>query len=528
MTDVLVVGSGISGSLCAQGLLDAGASVLMLDVGRDDPLRNQIPDAPFSEVRSLDPRQSEYFLGPDLDSLAPRGVKVGAQLTPPRQYITRGAAGILPYQSDSFFPLVPVSLGGLGAGWGGACFTFSDDELQRAGLPVDGFRHFYQRAAEIIGVSAAGPDPDLWTGVAGHLPPLELDENAERIAAHAPDLSRQGMTLGRIPMAILSEDYRGREANPYFDLDFYGDARRSLFRPRYLIEEMERHAQFHFQRGRAVVRCESGSSGVVIRAVEVDTGRRERYEARRVVLCAGALQTARIVLNSLERPGVPLPILCNPYTYFPTVHWRMLGRPARDRRHSMAQLGGVLRRAGTAEVYGCYQMYSYRSLLLFRLVKEMPLPPPLGLLTARVLMNSLAIFGIFFADQQASSKWLRIDRLEQLRVPELRLEYALTEAEEQTRREHERIFRQGLRALGCYPIGRVDPGRAGSIHYAGTVPYRNPLTPEIHALPDDSVAGLPHVYLGDGSAWNFLPAKGLSFTLMANALRVASNVARNA
>jgi hypothetical protein len=35
------------------------------------------------------------------------------------------------------------------------------------------------------------------------------------------------------------------------------------------------------------------------------------------------------------------------------------------------------------------------------------------------------------------------------------------------------------------------------------------------------------VYLGDGAAWNFLPAKGLSFTLMANALRIADRVSRD-
>jgi hypothetical protein len=53
------------------------------------------------------------------------------------------------------------------------------------------------------------------------------------------------------------------------------------------------------------------------------------------------------------------------------------------------------------------------------------------------------------------------------------------------------------------------------------------LTPRFHANPDYTIEGAPHVYAGDGASWNFLPAKGLSFTLMAQALRVADNVLRS-
>jgi hypothetical protein len=72
----------------------------------------------------------------------------------------------------------------------------------------------------------------------------------------------------------------------------------------------------------------------------------------------------------------------------------------------------------------------------------------------------------------------------------------------------------------------VDPGPAGSIHYAGTIPADNPINPLVRTLPDGTIEGLPNVFAGDSSSWNSLPAKGLSFTLAANAIRVAELAAK--
>ena len=54
-----------------------------------------------------------------------------------------------------------------------------------------------------------------------------------------PAWLRRGFALGRIPLAINSRPHGGREANPYFDSDFYGDVRRSAYRPRYTIERLQ-------------------------------------------------------------------------------------------------------------------------------------------------------------------------------------------------------------------------------------------------------------------------------------------------
>jgi len=534
--DVIVIGSGISGSAAAKTLVDLGVATQLIDIGFDDPaFRCQIPDAPFSKLRESDPGQSLYFLGDKLQGIPRKGVRVGAQLTPPRQFITRNVEQLLPTRSGEFSPLQSTSLGGLGAGWGAACFTFSAEELNRAGLPAAEFPELYARAADLMGISGDPESPVnqwLWLHAIPAQPPLPLDDNAQSIFARMEKrrdkLSRIGVHAGRIPMAILTRDQPPRQANPYFDMDFYGDSRKSIFRPRYLVDAMRDSRNFLYTPHQAVVTLKTLPTGLVeAQAVDSESGAKTMYTAREVILCAGAINSARIALNSLRLVGQPTTLLCNPYTYFPCINLAMLGRDAGDRRHSMAQFGGVVLAKGDKAVEGAFQMYSYRSLLLFKLVKELPLPPKPGLLTARALVNSLAIFGIFFRDHLSRTKTLRLAPGAGDELPVVEFAYALSKEEEERKAEAEHRFRRGLRQMGCLPMKRVDPGPAGSIHYAGTVPSTNPLFPAFHTKPDGTVEGLPRVYIGDSSSWDFLPAKGLSFTLAANAIRVARIAARS-
>jgi choline dehydrogenase-like flavoprotein len=83
-------------------------------------------------------------------------------------------------------------------------------------------------------------------------------------------------------------------------------------------------------------------------------------------------------------------------------------------------------------------------------------------------------------------------------------------------------LKKALWKLGCV----VAPGMihvrpmGASVHYAGTVPMsteRISLTTSPHGLSHD----FNNLYFADGTTFPFLPAKNITFTLMANAIRVA-------
>ena len=155
----------------------------------------------------------------------------------------------------------------------------------------------------------------------------------------------------------------------------------------------------------------------------------------------------------------------------------------------------------------------------------MPLAPWAGLLMSRAMVDALAIFGVFFPDEGGPTKTLRLGACTASAVPDLHIDYARPSSQQALQAGLEAGLRRCFWRLGCAPLGRVDPGQAGSIHYAGTIPQANPVNPRFHTLADGRLGGCERVYVGDSSSWNWLPCKGPTFTAMAGARLVAGHVA---
>lgn len=521
---MLIVGSGPAGAQAARQAIDEGLSVVLLDYGNDDEgLASLIPDEPFSVIRSNDPNQREYLIG-DEDLVNVDEIRVGAHLTPPRQFITRDVQRLLPFESTTFQAMQSLALGGLAAGWGAGAYTFEERELLEAGLSPERIRSYYDALARDIGISGA-PDDDnapFALEMGAVQPPLAIDANAATIlrtyGAKRERLRREGFVLGRAPVAALSEavDDPTRSTNPYFDMDFYGESRRSVYRPKYTIEQLRRHPRFRYVSGALVKRFKEDEQGVAVFYAPRGSQPLEEIRGDALLLAANAINSARITLESLNLHGVRTPLLSNPYHYIPCVNLAMFGRRAEDRRHSLAQLFGIYSPPHRQWERVTAAFYSYRALLLYKLVKEMPLPVNLGLLAARTLMTSFTIVGVHHPDRHTARKWLQLrgDGV-------LTAHYELDDAERGLVSSDIAGVRRALRMLGCIPLSVIDPGYGSSIHYAGTLPSNVP-----HAAaatePTGRIRGTRAVYAADSSGWNYLPAKGLTLTIMANARRVAS------
>ena len=170
------------------------------------------------------------------------------------------------------------------------------------------------------------------------------------------------------------------------------------------------------------------------------------------------------------------------------------------------------------------QIYSYRSLLLFRLLKDIPLPPRYGLLFLRLLATAFTCVNIHFPDRPSSDRWIQLEAREGGDV--LRASASYSAAETAWIQRHESRMLRFLAGLRCIPIGVNKPLHGASIHYAGTLPYSAEERPYTTA-PDGMLHGAPNVYVADGASWRFMPAKGLTLTLMANARRVAAQALRD-
>lgn len=89
-------------------------------------------------------------------------------------------------------------------------------------------------------------------------------------------------------------------------------------------------------------------------------------------------------------------------------------------------------------------------------------------------------------------------------------------------RERNKEFGKILFQLGCLPLKNIRRVPGSNHHYAGATPYNEKEIP-FHLQPNGRLSTTKNVFIADGSGFRFLPAKGLTFTLMANAHRTALN-----
>ena len=530
--DVIVVGSGASGVSAAWPLVAAGVRVTMIDVGHTDAAyAGLIPEAPFEELRRTDAGQHRYFLGDRCEGIPFGGVRVGAQLTPPRGFIARDVARLTPSESGAFGGLESLAMGGLASGWGAAVSPFGEEDLAWCPVPFGEMLPHYAAVAGLMGVCGeAGDDLTPFVGdLPGMLPPSEIDSAGAKILARYEGaraaVRAAGLHLGRARLAVCSREHRGRGPHRGLDMDFWSDAARAVYRPRWTLEELKALPGFTYASGLLATGFRDHPDRVEVTARRIDGGGDETWSAARLVLAAGTLGTARIVLRSMGALGRRVPLVVNPYTYAPCLNLGMIGKRPVDRRHSLSQVMGFFEPprtgSGSAEPLQV-QIYSYRSLLTFKLMKDAPLAYREGLVAMRALEPVLSIVGLHHADSPHEGKGLTLEATAE--GDRLRIEYTPTRAEAAVRDRAERAALRVLRKVGLVAIKRIRPGHGASIHYAGPFPMR--ASPgALECDRDCRLEGTGRVHLADGAAFARLPAKGLTFTMMANAHRVGSAVA---
>jgi hypothetical protein len=530
--DAIVVGSGASGVNAAFPMVEAGLRVVMLDVGNEDlSYERMIPSSSYLDIRSTDVNQHRYFLGDLLEGVSVDASGAGPQITPPRAFVLRDSQRFGPKLASNFEPLESFALGGLARAWGAVAFPYLDTELSKSGLPIAELREHYEIVARRVGISGSSAD-DL-TVVRGPLAtiqaPLNIDHNAAATLERYGRVVRRrfigrGFYLGQSLLAALSEPLGERQANTYSDMDFWSNDGQSVYRPNLTLNELRARPNFSY-RSRFLVSgfSDSGSEDVRLHGNDLESNASETLAARSLVLAAGSLGTTRLVLRSLGQYNVRVPFVCNPHIYMPCLHYRGLGLSHSSRCHSLAQLTMVYDPTKDREHLVQAQMYSYRSLQLFRLLKETPLPHREGLQIMGALAPHLVIWTIQHEDAPTTGKYCKLLRG---RVPlddTLKIEYDESSEELARRTRAEAAITRFVLQLGCLPLKRVHAAHGSSVHYGGQFPTTTddrPLTTDLSGR----LRGTQRVYVADGAALAYLPAKGPTFTLMANANRVGVNL----
>jgi choline dehydrogenase-like flavoprotein len=519
--DVIVVGAGPSGTFAAYQL--RGRGVLVLDVGyraAQNALAGNLYD-----LRKADGGVDLFaeLIGSRFESLhnvfhpymSPK------LKSPGMRFVTQSADVLSPVESGAYSFAMSFAAGGMANAWGAGLYRFTVEDL--AGYPIDlrDIEPYYDAITGKIGISGADDDLSRFFGTTqGLQAPLELGGSGRavlrRYARRRAKANRDGLFLGRPRMAVLTRDHDGRRAYRYEALEFFRPNDPAVYNPTYTLDEMVRRGEIDYKSGLLVESYAETDGGVAVRARDCATRQTHTFTCRRLLLAAGTLNSAKIVLKSNDDYTTSLPLLDPALSYIPLVDPLMIGGALDKSVYSAAMLIAIYegeRAPGPVQMAMYGVVGTLRSDYLF----DFPLSVRGNIAAAKYLTPALVLVQVSYSEATPSTRirLLPDDRLEirSTRVARLQLESHLV-----------RLFRR-LGYVGATALCRqLAPGN--SYRYAGTLPMTGAPTGRYQTDRSGLLSGTRAVYVADAATLSPLPSKNHSFTMMANAMRIADHVGR--
>lgn len=530
MSRVVVIGSGASGVHFALTALRRGHEVTLVDVGYERPAP-VLPSATFGELKEQLPDPLAYFLGESGEGVVYPASKPSYYGHPPSKTYVFQLPRRFVHRSRAMQPVFSFARGGLAEAWTGGSYAFAESDL--AGFPFGygALRHGYQEVARRIGIGAATDDLAGFIPLdADYLPPLPLDPHSELLVAayqrRRTAFNAGGFFLGRSRVATLSRDYAGRHGCGQLGRCLWGCPREAIYSPAATLRECQGDPRFTYRPGLLVSHLDYDTAGRITAVVAepVEGGSALRITGEVYALAAGALASSKIYLESIRRREARIEVLDglmdNRQVHVPFISPRMIGRETKTASYQFHHLAfGLPQPRPEAYVHG--QITSLKAASVHPILQGMPLDYRTAIGLFRSVRAGLGLANINLHDTRRPESQLTLAPQED-GSSALVIRYADDPGEAAHAAAAVRATTAALRNLGAIvPPGmtRVLP-KGASVHYTGTIPMRT--APGGNSCsPTGRSHRFENLLIADGASFPFLPAKNLTFTLMANAVRIA-------
>lgn len=525
MAEILIVGSGPAGTAAALACAQEGVPAVMLDAGIVPPTTPPTIDENFYDyAQRYD--VTDLLVGPHYEglyTLNPQNPHISFLLTMPKYAFVRAhTQRLLPVEQNNISVVQTLARGGLANAWGGAAYRYTEADLHEYPISAAELDPYYDLLTKELGINGQEDDLAPFFGSSEHLlPPVQLGENSAAILRkyrrRRGRINRVGVFVGRMRSAVLTEDRPGRTAYPYRSTDTVA-ATDAFYSPTYTLDRLVAEGKLHYVPGVLVERFER--SGEVLRVLgrNMESNQPVEFLCRRLLLAAGAVGTARIVLRSFADFSTELPLLDNPAAYIPSFLPGRFGKKLDVTGYGFATLAIVYR---MPEFSPFLQGLVFETMTVPRaeFVRHMPFAAQMNLRLVKYVLPAMVVVILYFPSSALPPGRLRLrpDGTLVLSGPSSHVPDWVVH----------RAIRLN-RKLGLYTTAGFAEKTiyGGSIHYAGCLPMQHTPSSRYHTDRHGQLADMPGVHVVDGAALPALSAKNHTLTLMANAMRIATWVCR--
>jgi choline dehydrogenase-like flavoprotein len=534
---LLVVGSGPSGVHFALTALRRNHQVVMIDVGRAKP-KTVLPDADFAGLKDESNDSVGYFLGADYNAIAlpeKHKSKEYYGLPPSKDYVF-DIPKPFSFVQDGLEPLVSFAAGGLAECWTAGSYPLNDDELSSFPFRYNDIAPHYEDVAERIGVAGARDDLSAYIPVHNHLSPmLELDDSSARLLAsydrrREKSRTRHRAVLGRSRQAVLSHPLGERSACTYCGRCLWGCPNGAFYTPSLTLKQCLGYPNFTYVPDTFASHLQLGRDGSIEQVVtaSLSGGATQTYSADAYILACGTLSTSNLVLRSIYKARKEIVrlggLMDNRQVLAPFFNLSMFGRDYNPNSYQYHQLAlGIEMESPERYVHG--QITTLKTATTHPIFRNLPLDLKGAIGVFRSLRSGLGVLNLNFCDWRRDDNYLTLspEASDREGWPALAIRYRPAGDEQATIKKGYSIARRFMARLGAPLVPGMTHIRpmGASVHYSGTLPMSIERKPWA-VSPACQSYDISNLFIVDGAVMPFLPAKNLTFTLMANAVRVAA------
>jgi len=501
-----MVGTGPSSVSCAVPLLKNGKSVLFLDGGDGSAIK-------YGRAREQSERRDELGCG-----LLPISIYEGLS---PKLRNTVDPLFIEKYmahnhiEATNFECVGALAEGGLSGFWGAVSPKFSQQECKMGAIDWLEMENSYRNISERIGISGSNSDP--LAPILGEdiplQPPLPLSPLAAALLQRTSSQSSTATVFGRCRSAVLTQPLDGRSACQLEGDCMSGCEVGAIYNSFAELEQFRKCPNAEIRTNHLVEKIEERGSVVGVSGTNLLTGEQFHILADRVILAAGTLPSTRLALDFMNAGEGEFRLETTPSVSFGIVVPRMLGKEIQREKFGMAQLAFAIPSScpGVNAAFGTF--YDSASFALPDLAAQSFLTYRGGQQIISRLLSSLAV-GLVFLPGECSNNQVKVTREGIKRKLHIVGDFS-ADFEVHLKTVMAKL-RRDLFRLGAWVIpGSVSASRPGAdAHYGATLPMGR-VTNQYGKLPNTD-----RVFVVDGSVLPCLPAKHLTFSIMANADRI--------
>jgi ferredoxin len=507
-----VLGSGPAGVACAAQLLDAGRSVVMIDPNRRlDAGRQKLAE----DFRANPERENFVARMRHRRAGLPRDLQ-DKKLPFASPYIYQQVDRFLPVEMHDAVVTRSLASGGLSAVWGATVIPFSASSFQNWPVTQGEMAPFYRMVAELMDVPCPHDDLETLYPNYGWAAPLPLSEQGSQLMSRMLNrrehLTQAGIAFGRGRSAI-SKSCVG------CGLCMYGCPYGAIFNAESVVDALKNRSGFTCIANKIAEGYEENGNAVRVHLRDIDSGVVESMDCQRVFIACGASTSLRLVAGAMRWFEHEFSMQDTQQFSIPVLLSSRCQAGAIPEANALSQIFIELKALNADDAHIHLQVYGYNPFLADilrarygRLINQRLMQPLLdrmmivmgylpGALSGRIAMTvrpnadglpGLACRGIANAQSVAAIN-----------------------AVGKKLAAHCRDF--GF--LPLLPLTEI-PMIGTSVHLAACLPMKDaPCIGETDRLGRPFGSRRAHVV--DGACFSTLPSEHLTYTIMANAARIA-------